>query len=226
MAILPSRGADDTYPPFVKIIGERQKVLAAGITEIKWLREETGAKFGGVEKGITGLNGETAVEKAKPIYLQTLSDASAAVTHTKKKFDYGLDKAALLASDAFFGDILNHYSRTSKAVELMTASNIPEVEKAILSDLDRTQSAYLMVADHNSLTFDMKVETDPEGAVITYRREAEDFKTYEDRSNTTIKNLVVATWLVHVELKDYKPDERWHDAANNPDSKVVFVLKH
>jgi hypothetical protein len=108
----------------------------------------------------------------------------------------------------------------------MTASKIPEVKNAILFDLDRTQSALLKVADHNTLVFDLNVETHPEGAVITYRREAEDFKTYENPSDTTIHNLVIASWLVHVELQGYKPVEKWHDAATNPDSKVVFFLEH
>jgi hypothetical protein len=194
--------------------------------DIKSLKGVTGLRLAAVDKEIAGLEKDIAVGRAKPVYLETLSDATAAVMRAKKSFDAGLDLRSQKASAIFFGDILSHYSRTSRSIELMTGKSIPEVKEAMLSDLDRTESAYLMVAAHNSLTFDMKVETDPEGAVITYRREAEDFKTYEDRSNTTIKNLVVATWLVHVELKDYKPDERWHDAANNPDSKVVFVLKH
>ncbi len=226
VSILPSRGGDNKSDrPFVKIGREQAEILLRAAKDMYSFKVEAGKKFDGLYSEFKGLDNNSLAEKAKPVYTEVLARASEAVNQTQFEFDKGLDTHSKRASDVFFGDILERYHGTSRSVETMTGINMVEVGKAVLSDLNRTGNLYQMVANQDSLSFNLEVVTDPEGAVIKYRRRTEDFKTFEEPSNTTIENLTVANWCVHVELAGYLSQEKWHDAADTTNHKVVFIFK-
>lgn len=217
---LSSECAEPNEP--VKIGSTQQKALTAALSEVDSLRGEASSLPDHVASNIL-LSDELTEARVK--YLKTILSMRGALKRTQESFNQDLDKTSIANSNAFFSDISNRYARTERAVDQMTRNNIVSVKYQVLNAVSYTASVYRGVRDRGSLTFDLEIDTQPQGALVEYRREGEDYTTYEDPSNTTIHNLVIASWQIHVELKGYKPAEKWHDAATNPDSKVVFILE-
>jgi hypothetical protein len=209
----------------LKISQIQSSILLGAAKELYSFRIETGKQLDGIDAELKGLDNNSLVGKVKPVYAGLLSQAKDVASHAKVAFEKGLDDNGKRVSDAFFGDIIDRYVLSGRNVETMTGSNITQVKKAVLSDVSRTERLYQAVAYKGELTFNLRVLTNPQGAVITYRRRTEDFEQADNPSNTTIENLVVANWCIHVELPGYKPQETWHDAATDSVNEVVFDLQ-
>jgi len=60
----------------------------------------------------------------------------------------------------------------------------------------------MSVASQGALTFDLKVSSDPAGAVVTYRRAGDkDYQPHNRVTETTIENLDWAIWFIRLDAQ-------------------------
>lgn len=96
--------------------------------------------------------------------------------------------------------------------------------QATLRPLEGNVLAYNIVADSGSLTFDLKVTSNPSGAVVSYYRRGDPPHPYADPTTALIPSLVYAVWYVRIEKPGYKPQVREHDPFHSTDHVVNVEL--
>jgi hypothetical protein len=97
----------------------------------------------------------------------------------------------------------------------------PEVRDTILAQaalrpFEQNELAYKLVADAQSLTFDLTVESSPAGATVCYHRRGDPCHPNSEITNTVIKSLPFAIWFVEFHKKGYSTIEREHDPFREP----------
>jgi hypothetical protein len=86
--------------------------------------------------------------------------------------------------------------------------------------------AYNVVVDTGSLTFDLKIMSNPSGALVSYYRRGDPPHPYADPTTAVIPSLPYATWYVRVEKQGYKPVVREHDPFHATDHVLIVELTH
>ncbi len=100
----------------------------------------------------------------------------------------------------------------------------PVLAQAVLRAFEGNELAYNIVADSGSLTFDLKVTSNPSGAVVSYHRRGDPPHQCPDPTTMVIPSLPFAIWYVRVEKPGYKAQEREHDAIRSTDHVVNVEL--
>ena len=100
----------------------------------------------------------------------------------------------------------------------------PILAQAALRAFEGNELAYNIVAETGFLTFDLKVTSNPSGAVVSYRKRGDPFHQCPDPTTTIIPSLPLAIWYIRVEKPGYKAQEREHDAINSTDHVVNVEL--
>jgi hypothetical protein len=103
-------------------------------------------------------------------------------------------------------------------------NSYPVLAQAALRAFEGNELAYNIVADSGSLTFDLKVTSNPSGAVVSYRRRGDASHQCPDPTTTVIPSLPLAIWYIRVEKTGYKAQEREHDAIRSTDHVVNVEL--
>jgi hypothetical protein len=98
------------------------------------------------------------------------------------------------------------------------------IVQASLRAFEGNELAYNIVAESGSLTFDLKVTSNPSGAAVSYYRRGDPPHLYSDPTNTVVPSLPYAVWYVKVEKTGYKAQEREHDAIHSADHVVNVEL--
>ena len=82
-------------------------------------------------------------------------------------------------------------------IKLIKANDYPAVRESTFQLLADTSTAFIQVAQEQTITFDLVVESNPaqQAAISLKRRGDADYTTEGSFTNTTIKNLVLARWL-------------------------------
>jgi hypothetical protein len=96
--------------------------------------------------------------------------------------------------------------------------------QATLRPLEGNVLAYNIVAESGSLTFDLKVTSNPSGAVVSYYRRGDSPHPYADPTTVVIPSLPYAIWYVKIEKPGYKPLVREHDPFHSLDHVVNVEL--
>jgi hypothetical protein len=99
----------------------------------------------------------------------------------------------------------------------------PILAQAALRAFEGNELAYNIVAE-TGLTFDLKVTSNPSGAVVSYHRRGDPPHQCPDPTTTVIPSLPLAIWYVRVEMPGYKAQEREHDAIRSTDHVVNVEL--
>jgi hypothetical protein len=113
-------------------------------------------------------------------------------------------------------------------LELKTvpASTIyPAIAQGTLRVLEHNELAYITVADADSLTFDLEVQSNPSDAVVSYKRHGDDFKDAPEKTKTTLKSLPYAIWVVRVQAPGLRAKELEHDPFTEQNHVLHFELK-
>jgi len=100
----------------------------------------------------------------------------------------------------------------------------PPIAQAVLRAFEQNELAYKTVADAQSLTFDLELTSAPQGAAVSYRRRGDDFKPAPSPTDSTIKALTFAIWLVRFEKDGFRPVEREHDTFRDSNHVINVEL--
>ena len=153
-------------------------------------------------------------------------------------------KDQLGLAKAFFGDLRLNYGTVEAELNRPTASwnergqlldvaflarpksdnSYPILAQAALRAFEGNELAYNIVAETGSLTFDLKVTSNPSGASVSYYRRGDTPHPCPDPTTTVIPSLPLAIWYVTVEKPGYKAQEREHDAIRSTDHVVNVEL--
>jgi hypothetical protein len=104
-------------------------------------------------------------------------------------------------------------------------TNYPILLQAALRPFEQNELAYTTVADSASLIFDLTVTSTPAVAAIGYRRRGDAYHQNPDPTNTVVKSLPYAIWLVQFQKSGYKTQEREHDPFREPNHVLNVELK-
>jgi hypothetical protein len=166
-------------------------------------------------------------EQAKAILESTLHEGKDVVLRTQENFQkLTSSEGSKQASNAFFSDLIGRYRTQEELLSNeLDRDGYRRSRSNTLLLLDYNYAAYKTVATQESLTFDLRVNSSPPNATISFKRDGDATYTTEPSvTETEIKNLVYAVWFVHVELKGYAPQEKQHDAFRESQHVVSFDL--
>lgn len=164
------------------------------------------------------------------------------VDDTEKKFrQQATPEDSVKAIAVFFDDIRYQYSKPlaligktqtyrSELPHVVRASvnssqQLNAVSRALLASMTHTAMAYELVATSNSLFFDLKVYSDPEGAAISYRHPGEDFEKASEPTTVLIRNLEIGVYEIRSERDGCSEQRVPYDAVANPDRSLHISLK-
>ena len=182
-------------------------------------------------------------EGAVPSLLrQNLSESVNALTNTQAEFSKLTTNGAEGANaKIFFDDLRKSYenaiSHLARATAVLKGEGhlvrVSGDKKATaepflslaLRPMEQNELAYKVVADQGSLTFDLEVDSTPEGAAVTYNRKGDPPRGNPDPTRSTIPSLAYAIWIVHFEKPGYKTEEREHDPFREPNHIVHVDLQ-
>jgi hypothetical protein len=99
------------------------------------------------------------------------------------------------------------------------------VAQAALRPFEQNELAYQIVADTQSLTFDLSVNSNPAGAAVCYHRRGDPCHPNSDPTDTVIKSLPYAIWLVQFQKVGYRTEEREHDPFREPNHVINADLQ-
>lgn len=181
-----------------------------------------------------------------PQVLRTnVDDALAALQATEAEFrKLGTVQSQADVAGLFFADLRLNYDealqnlgspsgRASPPAGFMNAafpgktqqkSSYAILVQATLRPLEGNVLAYNIVAESGSLTFDLKVTSNPSGAVVSYYRRGDPPHAYSDPTTAVIPSLPYAIWYVRIEKAGYKPQVREHDPFHSSDHVVNVEL--
>lgn len=177
---------------------------------------------------------------AQRILRQNVLDAEESLRTTEEEF-LGLitGPSQRPAANVFFGDLHTTYQAAlgelkasayqqpvDLPVKFQSSKNKPVVlAQVVFRAFELNEIAYNVVADTGSLTFDLDVRTNPEGASVSYgRRGDSDFTRLQDPTNSVIKALPYATWKVRFEKTGYVTETREHNSLTDKNHVVTVEL--
>jgi hypothetical protein len=168
-----------------------------------------------------------------------------AVKTTESKFKEVNDNSEGEAAAIFFADLRLSYSDVLsqlseqqnegnphiKTVSLnpikaakKTRDTIPLLASGVLRVFEQNATAYSLVADSKSLIFDLEVNSNPEGAAVSYRRRGDPFKGNSAPTNCVLKALPLAIWTIHFQLSGYKEQDIEFNAIVDRNRRITANL--
>jgi len=179
------------------------------------------------------------------------NEAIQSVKMTESNFnEFSTVKGQSEHAQVFFGDLRDGYEQALRAMEdtnglqslggwrLLRASVSPQqpstgqrsmpytiLAAPVRRAFEQNELAYEKVADTGSLTFDLGVASTPTGASVAYRRQGDKYRSHPDPTNSEIKSLTYAIWIVRFEKQGYQVEEREHDPFRERNHVVHVELK-
>jgi hypothetical protein len=101
----------------------------------------------------------------------------------------------------------------------------PVVAQGVLRAFEQNEAAYNTVADAQSLTFDLEVASYPTGATVSFRRRGDEFKKSPTPTDSTIKALTFAIWIIRFEKDGFQAVEREHDPFRESNHAITVDLR-
>jgi hypothetical protein len=95
---------------------------------------------------------------------------------------------------------------------------------AVFRACEQNELAYTLVADTGSLTFDLTVSSAPEGAAVSYKRRGDPYQSLSSPTNSVIKAIPYAIWIVRFQKPGFKDQEIEHDPFREPNHVVTADL--
>jgi len=104
----------------------------------------------------------------------------------------------------------------SKVSQNSSPDSIPLSAEGTLRAMEENELAFNTIAATKSLTFDLKVITQPEQAQIFSKRRGDPYVESNDRSTTTLLYLTKAIWVVKAVKDGCQPREVEFDPFREP----------
>jgi hypothetical protein len=98
--------------------------------------------------------------------------------------------------------------------------------ETVLAGYEHNAAAFNVVADTGLEVFDLVVMSDPPGAAVSYGRQGDTkFKPLQDPTNSTIRALPYAYWIVQFDEPGYARATRQHEPFTNPNHVITVHLE-
>ncbi len=91
--------------------------------------------------------------------------------------------------------------------------------------MDENELAFETASQSRSLVFDLRIESEPQGAKIAFKRRGD--LTYEqnpDATNAIIDSLPLAIWRIKVSMAGFEESEIIHDPFRQKDHTIRVSL--
>jgi hypothetical protein len=95
---------------------------------------------------------------------------------------------------------------------------------AVFRAVEQNELAYTLVADTGTLTFDLEISSLPEGAAVSYRRRGDPYKGHPNPTNSVIKALPYAIWIVRLQKPGFRDQEVEHNPFTDRNHNVTVEL--
>lgn len=183
------------------------------------------------------------------IIQKNIDEAMKSLDATQSSFHALAGEAAQSAAEqAFFDDLRTSYELVlarfekghfySGRIASLDSTNLIEVAQttrpeeghtilaeAALHPFEQNELAYEIVADTQSLRFDLKVRSNPQGAEVCYHKRGDPCHPNPENTDTTIKSLVLGVYLVQFKKTGYVTEEREHDPYTDPNHEIDVELQ-
>lgn len=214
--------------------------VSINLSQSQLLRREAGnlqTKFQALKAAVSAFPEKKGDARIAKILRQNVLDAEGALEKTEEDF-LGLvsTQSQKPTAGIFFGDL--HITYQQALEKLKASSDLgPHVQNVaqntqypLLADpvfraFEQNELAYETVADAGALTFDLEVNTIPQGAAVSYRRRGDSFERLQNVTNSAIKALPYAIWFVRFEKTGFETTEREHDPFHEQ-NHVITVEMH
>jgi hypothetical protein len=98
--------------------------------------------------------------------------------------------------------------------------------QAVFRPFEINELAYKLVADKESLTFNLEVNSNPEGATISYGRRGDvEYKQHPNPTNSTLKAPPLAIWTVRFQKQGFKDKTIEFDPFVEPNRVITAALE-
>lgn len=171
-----------------------------------------------------------------------LNDGLEAVQRTERSFtELGAGQSTLEAGRVFFADLRASYRQALQdlasirgqvgistkflIMRFVRLQGYPALAQGPLRVLEQNVLAYSVVATKGDLTFDLEVNSAPQGATVFFWRRGDSQRKNSKPTNSVIPALPYAIWLVRFQVPGYRDEEREHDPFREA-NHVVSVEMH
>ena len=212
--------------PSPNLVRPNSAALALNPSQVQFLRQsavKVQDQIQALKASVAELDQSANGNRVADVLKRNLQDAMKAVASTRATFHQLAGANANPDVEAvFFGDIsasyaeilsqLNSHTIKSELASVGTTSvsfvqsserkpqaPYPVSAQAAFRAFEQNELAYSVAADAQSLTFDLTVNSNPEGATVSYHRRGETDHQNPDRTNTIIKSLPYAIWTIQVQ---------------------------
>jgi hypothetical protein len=180
-----------------KITGDQVKVFQTGAEQTGKLRADAPrmvACQGGALQA-----GPDLLKQARSIVVDTETSFTATMP----------SKVVTTAASRLFRGLLTANDEVRMSLADVTVGNCADVRTASIQNVIDQQRSFMLVASLGAVTFDLRVNSDPTGATITYRRAGDkNYQPYNSITDTTIQNLDWAIWFIKLDANGYASAER------------------
>jgi hypothetical protein len=182
------------------------------------------------------------VDANRRFLLGALSEAIDDLDRTEKKYkEKETNPTSSSVVDAFFGDIRISYDEAraildKKSARVPQSGWLVEVKAdmdspsqrvavdAVVGSIKHNAAAYDLAALTLSLTFNLDVRSQPSDAIISYKHRGEEFKTYFNKTNTTLERLDRGQYTIRLQKLGYDDDCFPFDGMTSTETSVTRVL--
>jgi hypothetical protein len=214
--------------------------VSISLSQTQLLRREAGilqSKVEALKGAVLALPAGEHDPRAAGILRENVLDADKALEKTEAEFlQLESTQSQKPAATIFFGDLHLTYQRalSSLNASFQLGPHVEAVkqkkqslalEGSVVRAFELNQLAYDVVANAGSLTFDLKVNSFPPGAVVSYGRRGDSaLQHLQDPTNSAIEGLPYAIWLVRFEEPGYAVEQREHNPFTDKNHVITVEL--
>ena len=214
--------------------------VSISLSQTQLLRREAGilqSKVEALKGAVLALPAGEHDPRAAGILRENVLDADKALEKTETEFvQLESTQSQRPAATIFFGDLHLTYQRAlaSLNASFQLGPHVQAVkqkkqslalEGSVVRAFELNQLAYDVVANAGSLTFDLKVNSFPPGAVVSYGRRGDSaLQHLQDPTNSEIEGLPYAIWLVRFEEPGYAVEQREHNPFTDKNHVITVEL--
>lgn len=222
--LIPKSAEVALNPTHIQLFRGEARAVQLQIEDLKSRLNDTHSNRSAAEAKILIDNVELAVSKLQDTESRFLKlDPSASQANAGKIFfedlqrNYQIAQTDINRTKAKLADNSAHVILASQ----VASKAYSPLAQVVLRALEQNELAYASVADSGSLYFNLRVESEPPGATITFKRRGDpSYQSTQDTTNSTLQNIPKAITLIHYHLAG------WHDTEKefNPFTAAEDVV--
>ncbi|MFZ1087515.1 MAG: hypothetical protein WAN35_21335, partial [Terracidiphilus sp.] len=217
---------DFTVEPAANLVTPKSVAVTINPAQIKLLHDEADRltmKREDLKSQLSMKNAATGQVLLRRSVNDALSDLNKTESEYKQKEENGVGPSSARAINAFFGEIRHRYHDALKSLpsdsaqissagarlERVNAAPIDSVfqqipgSNAVLKSFHDTAVAYELAASSGTMTRDLDVLSEPEGATVSYWQKGEPINVLEHETDSKIQNIFRAFYYIKFQKRGY-----------------------